>query len=98
MTVALLGSAFVLSSCNDWLTLEPEDSVTASKYWKTEEDVSSAMTGIYCSLLAASDKMFMDGELRGDNVSIGRTEHSGHRDLYQGSLTSSNALVSWTSY
>ncbi len=98
MTVALLGGAFVLSSCNDWLTLEPEDSVTASKYWKTEEDVSSAMTGIYCSLLAASDKMFMDGELRGDNVSIGRTEHSGHRDLYQGSLTSSNALVSWTSY
>jgi hypothetical protein len=100
MTAALVaGGALMFGSCNDWLTLDPEDSVTASKYWKTESDVESALTGIYCSVLSASGKMYTDGELRGDYTTPGtRTTHSGYYSMYNGDLTSSNSLVDWTTY
>lgn len=99
MTVALLGSALMFGSCNDWLSLDPEDSVTASKYWKTEADVESALTGIYCSVLNASSKMFTDGELRGDYTTYGtRTTYNPYYSMYNGDLTSSNSLVAWTTY
>jgi hypothetical protein len=99
MTVALVGSALMFGSCNDWLSLDPEDSVTASKYWKTESDVESALTGIYCSVLSASSKMFTDGEIRADYTTYGtRTIYGAYYSMYNGDLTSTNALVSWTAY
>jgi hypothetical protein len=100
MTAALVaGGALMFGSCNDWLSLDPEDSVTASKYWKTESDVESALSGIYCSVLSASSKMYTDGELRGDYTTPGtRTTHSGYYSMYNGDLTSSNSLVAWTAY
>jgi hypothetical protein len=98
MTVALVGSALMFGSCNDWLSLDPEDSVTASKYWKTESDVESALTGIYCSVLNASSKMYTDGEIRGDYTTVGGTLYSPYYSMYNGDLTSSNTLVKWTTY
>ena len=47
----LVIAAACLTSCDDWLDLQPENATTAEEYWKTEADVASAMTGIYCNWL-----------------------------------------------
>ena len=100
ITTALLGGALLLggASCSDWLELEPENSVTASKYWQTKEDVANAMTGIYCSLVQTADRMFMQGEMRADYLAPGPKDNGGYVTLYRGEITSSNAWVSWAPY
>ena len=35
-----------LFSCNDWLTVEPEDSVTFVNYFKNEEELKALHNGI----------------------------------------------------
>ena len=39
-----------LLSCNDWLTVEPEDSVTFVNYFKNESEVEAMYNGILASM------------------------------------------------
>ena len=71
LTASFLG----MTSCNDWLDLQPENAVPKSEYWKTKEDVASATTGLYCGMLASvvSSKMVLWGEVRADMLTEGRS-------------------------
>lgn len=95
-----LGGSLLLSgtACSDWLELEPENSVTAGKYWQTREDVANAMTGIYCSLVNATDRMFMQGEMRADYLAPGPADDGSYVALHRGDITSSNSWVAWAEY
>ena len=54
----LLGMVF--SACEKFLTEEPEGQVTYSNFWKTEQDVESAVYGMYGSYV-----MLLSGEKHG---------------------------------
>jgi len=41
------------SSCKKWLDLKPQDGITGAEFWKTKEQVQSAVTGCYAGLLAS---------------------------------------------
>ena len=46
----LLLSAFsfiMLSGCNDWIELEPKDTVANENFFKTKDDFDQAVTGLY---------------------------------------------------
>lgn len=94
----LLAGSVAFTSCNDWLNLEPENSVTAENYWLTESDVASAMTGIYCNWLSSSNIIWEQSEMRGDMVSPGSTTLSDYLLIREGNITSSNSLVKWDHY
>ncbi len=97
-SVALLGSSMLMStSCNDWLGLSPESSVTATDYWKTESDVESAMTGIYCSWINATNRMFMHGEMRGDYLAP-FTNNDAYTNIRECNIASTNTWVGWQPY
>lgn len=98
MTVALLGASVAFTSCDDWLSLDPENAVPADLYWQSKEDVSAAMTGIYCSVLGTSKQMLMHGEMRADFATQGRVLNSGYKNIREGNIISSNEWVTWTSY
>ncbi|MCD8261520.1 MAG: RagB/SusD family nutrient uptake outer membrane protein [Bacteroides sp.] len=70
VSLLVMAQLFVLTSCNEWLNLMPEDGVPAKEYWKTKEDVHSAMNGIYASLISdgLGEAMFLFGELRADMI------------------------------
>lgn len=98
MTVALLGASVAFSSCDDWLSLDPENSVPADLYWQSKEDVAAAMTGIYCSVLQTTGQMLMHGEMRADYVAPGTKIDNSYKSIREGNITSANGLVAWKSY
>lgn len=98
MTVALLGASVAFTSCDDWLSLDPENSVPADLYWQSKEDVSAAMTGIYCSMLKVSERMLKHGEMRADHVAPGTRIDNNYKNIREGNITSANSWVAWTDY
>lgn len=87
-----------MTSCGDWLDLEPENSVTASKYWMSESDVASAMTGIYCNWLSQSAAIWEQSEMRAEMVMPGSTTKGDYSLVREGNITSINSLCSWSKY
>lgn len=51
--VCLIG-VFVLTSCNDWLDVEPETSVDEKKLFSTEQGFKDAMAGVYADMASSS--------------------------------------------
>jgi starch-binding outer membrane protein, SusD/RagB family len=91
-------SISVLSSCSDWLNLKPEDGVIREEFWKTKEQVNSAVIGCYSSLLNGPvEKMFLWGELRGDMVENGISPINSYTEVIDGEISASNAVVNWAS-
>ena len=68
----LLLSAFsfiMLSGCNDWIELEPKDTVANENFFKTKDDFDQAVTGLY-SMLRPLDDEAKDGAYLG--ICIGK--------------------------
>ncbi len=91
-------------SCKKWLDLKPADGIVGDEFWQTKEQLSSAVNGIYASLLGnppgvsdrpIADYLFMWGELRADMVipSAGATNND--IDIYNVNLLSTNNIVNW---
>ena len=95
--LTLLAFAVMLNtSCNKWLELKPEDGIIRQNFWKTKEDVKSAVIGCYSSLLGPmAQTLFIWGEIRGDMVSSTITSTSEQIDIMNGNITSSNTITKW---
>ncbi|MDD2560331.1 MAG: RagB/SusD family nutrient uptake outer membrane protein [Bacteroidales bacterium] len=87
-------------SCSDWLNLLPEDSVPKQAYWKSKEDVASAMRGIYSSMLSSdlSSKIWLWGEIRADMITNGRSVNAALNLVRQGEISADNSLCNWASF
>ena len=95
----LIMVAALLSSCGDWLNLEPEDGVTVQEYWKTKEHVASAVTGCYASLMNGPvEKMFLWGELRADMLENGPGINYNYNQIFDGEISPDNKTVDWSSF
>jgi starch-binding outer membrane protein, SusD/RagB family len=91
--ISLLG----LISCNDWLTVYPEDDIVGDKYWKNADQVQTVVASCY-RWLANSDcltRMIVWGELRSDNVEAGSAASTDEKNLINVNVLSSNSLTSW---
>ena len=97
LTLAIAAAA-CLTSCDDWLDLQPENSVSAKDYWKSESEVSAAMTGIYCNWLSASSYMWEQAEMRADMVYPSTSSNSDYTLIREGNITSRNKFVAWQKY
>ena len=95
--LTLLGLAILLTtSCNNWLDLKPQDGIIRQNFWKTKEDVKSAVIGCYSSLLGTmAQTLFIWGEIRGDMVSPTIKTSRDQMDIINGNITSSNDIASW---
>lgn len=88
-----------MSSCSDWLTLEPEDGVTRGEYWKTKEHVNSAVVGCYMSMQAGTvERMFLWGELRADMLQNGVIINNNYANVFDGEISPENSVVIWSSF
>jgi tetratricopeptide (TPR) repeat protein len=93
-----------LGACNKWLELKPADGIVGDSYWKTKEQLSAGVMGIYASLIGnppgVSDKLlaeylFMWGELRADMVVPSAGASGDDIDIYNTNLLSSNTNINW---
>lgn len=88
-------------SCSKWLTLQPQDGITQNDFWKTKEQVQSAVIGVYSSLLAGSlrpmsEYLFMWGETRADMVTTTLAASNDEQDIANVNTQPTNTVVNWT--
>jgi starch-binding outer membrane protein, SusD/RagB family len=95
--VCILFAILILSSCNKWLDLKPQDGIIRQEYWKTKEHVQAAVTGIYSSLLNEPlvYNLFIWGELRGDMLAVTPSTLLEEQDIMRTHILPSNSLTSW---
>ncbi|NLB03678.1 MAG: RagB/SusD family nutrient uptake outer membrane protein, partial [Bacteroidales bacterium] len=43
----LISIAFLLSSCNEWLQVDPQNEQLSYKYWSSQEDVEAVVNSGY---------------------------------------------------
>lgn len=91
----LLIAVMITTSCEKWLDLKPEDGIIRDNFWKTKEDVKSAVIGCYASLLSTTSQLFIWGEIRGDMLATTIRTTSEQLDIINGNIVSSNSITSW---
>jgi hypothetical protein len=99
--LVLVIAGLALSSCTDWLGLAPEDGVVRDKFWKTKEEVNSAVMGCYASLMENNmvSSYFVWGEARAEMVTpTARANTEYLLRLQDGEIVSSNSYTSWASF
>jgi len=94
----LIGLSF--TSCDKWLTLQPEDGVTFSDYFKSQSDVDGLVVGIYCEMMDAAyiKNLFLWGELRGDMLTGGTKPLASYTSVISGEISSSNTICQWSGF
>jgi hypothetical protein len=93
--------AILLPSCSDWLELAPEDGVIRDKFWKTKEEVHSAVMGCYASMMndGMMERYFVWGEARAEMVEpTSRATDGVLRALQSGEIVSSNKYTDWSMF
>jgi starch-binding outer membrane protein, SusD/RagB family len=89
-----------LSSCDKWLTLEPEDGVTFEDYFQSQSDVEALVVGIYCEMMDAAyiKNLFLWGELRADMITGGSKPNAYYTSVISGEISSSNTICQWSGF
>lgn len=88
---------FTLSSCNDFLTLYPEDDLVDDEYWQTGDEVQSVVASCYRFMLEDNiiRRIIYWGEARSDNMDYSTSASTDEQYLKDANLMSSNSLVTW---
>jgi len=90
----------LFSSCDQWLTLQPEDGVIKDNYWTTKEEVLASTIGCYSSILTdgIAMRLYLWGELRGETLMPNLlTSANGQaiQAIMDGDIVPTNTLCSW---
>lgn len=89
----------VSSACEDLLDQEPESSVSSESFWKTEDDVNSAVYGMYNQFRATFDvKSVITGEFRTGFYGQGSSTATDWNDLWNNNMNSSSVGTNWSDY
>lgn len=101
-TLLIVVLVLTASSCNKWLELKPQDGIVREDFWKTKEQLQSAVIGCYTALLNPTlvRNMFIWGELRADMVTTHGSSSfptANEVDFNDDEILSTNPLVNWSS-
>ena len=87
----------VLSSCNGWLDIRPENQTVLEDYWQSESQATQVLSSCYRGLTtdACIDRMIVWGELRSDNLTVGSSVTSDIAKILNVNITPTNAYADW---
>ena len=80
IAIALLGFSF--SSCSDFLEQNPQTDLSENDFYKTADDIASAVNGVYSSL--------QEGDIYGNWYVFGEIPSDNTRNQLSGSVTTQN--------
>jgi hypothetical protein len=95
----------LITGCDEWLYLEPENGIIRQEYWKSKEDVHAAVMGCYASLLGNAqgsgynvpELLFIWGEIRTDMV-VPHRLRSDYLYIYNGDILPDNSVCRWNAF
>lgn len=90
--------SIVLSSCEDWLTVPPENDLIKENFWKKTDDVYGALGAMYDAFRETSLNSFIHGELRADMVRMSSVNFGNYQSIAESDISSSNSAVDWRGY
>ncbi len=96
MAIAL-GCSSMMTSCTDYLTIYPTNSVILENYWKTAEDVNGMLATCYNSMANADviKRMMIWGELRADNIIPRSGASNDLKYIVEANLLETNGYFKW---
>ena len=93
--------AMSTTSCDDWLTVYPQDRVVEEQFWEDKNDLEGVRYAAYRQMASTASRLAQWGDLRADTYIINPNTHSDQdsRDLYdeikQGMPDSSMSIFEW---
>jgi len=85
-----------VSACNKALDVKPVSTITNSSFWKTADDVTGAINGMYVDLRSEANlDLFVFGEARSGDMSSALAGSLGYDIYYNNTLNSSNPGPNW---
>ena len=99
LVIALSFAGFV--SCNDWLTLHPDNAQTTDQYWQSKQDVESVIAAGYVRFreCVKDHSLFVWGEMRGEMISITNAtlndDIKAAQKIRNLDIETTNTFVSW---
>lgn len=98
--ILLLLTALSQTSCEDYLTVLPENNQSSFEYWETKEEVEAVLASGYVNLRSSVETFLLWGESRGNGFSFWSTSGS---DLQKAAvklrdfdILPKNALADWS--
>lgn len=80
--LALVGMAS--TSCQDWLTVYPQDKVVEENFWEDKNDLEGVRYAAYKQMCSTLEKMVLWGDLRSDSYTLSSADEStSTAQLYQ---------------
>ncbi len=95
-------TSLLLSSCGDFLEIEPRNEIVLEKFWNEKADVDGIVTGCYSALQsdACIRRMMIWGEVRSDNMAPGTnvTNDANLLNILNENITAKNNYTEWVSF
>jgi len=95
----ILHSSFFISSCSDFLHIEPQEIIVLDKYWNEEADVEGVVAGCYSSMQSQNvvSRMMVWGEFRSDNIVGGKNYENNVQiaNIFKENINASNTYANW---
>ncbi|QDH78960.1 RagB/SusD family nutrient uptake outer membrane protein [Echinicola soli] len=92
------------TGCDNWLDQRPQNGVVKQDFWKTKEQVHSALMGAYASLNGSyrgdhpTELMFLWGELRGYMVGLNSGADFNDTQIIFGNILPTNRIADWSPF
>ncbi len=96
ISVLIIITTLLLSSCNDWLDILPNNEQVTADYWKTKEDVEAVIASGYYYLRQTTPFLIDWGELRGASIFAYNSTEKGKLQDFQ--IIASSSLCRWDQF
>ncbi|GAB3904032.1 RagB/SusD family nutrient uptake outer membrane protein [Mucilaginibacter boryungensis] len=98
--ILLLAAGLIsVASCRKAIDVDPISTITATSYYKTPDDVTGGIRGMYASLrIAATSDMFFMGEGRSDVLTSATAGTTGLDKYYLNTLNATNPGPNWQQF
>lgn len=93
----LAASQPLLSGCDDFLSIEPQNEIVLERFWTEEKDVNSVVNSCYAHLETADciNRMVVWGELRSDNMTNGSGTNNALLQIMKENILETNNYTNW---
>lgn len=101
-SICLLGLAAVgTTSCEDWLTIYPQDRVVEEDFWEDKNDLEGVRYAAYKQMCSTVSKFALWGDLRSDSWEMNQNRHGDqgswdtYNEIMQAQPDSSMSIFDW---
>ena len=91
-----------LSSCSDFLEIEPQNEIILEKFWNEKADVDAIIAGCYSNMQSDNMliRMMIWGEFRSDNITRGQhlDKDVNIENILKENLLATNYYTTWDQF